>query len=155
MLAAGVFVLAAVILAALKKNWSKVQRGVFPVLTIYICIVLGITVFNRLPFDSVKYNTELFWSYKKAVNNPKLVWEILLNYFLLLPFGILGSLYIKRLWVVLLGLFLSAAIELTQFIMRRGLFEFDDMIGNTFGVVIGVGIYSLLKCASRMKRSKG
>lgn len=155
MLAAGVLVLAAVLFAALKKDWSKVQRRAFPVLAIYICIVLGITVFNRLPFDSVKYNTELFWSYKKAVNNPKLVWEILLNYFLLLPFGIFGSLYIKRRWVVLLGLFLSAAIELTQLTMRRGLFEFDDMIGNTLGVVIGVGIYSLLKCASRMKRSKG
>lgn len=154
-MAAGVLVLAAVLFAALKKNWSKVQRGVFPVLAIYICIVLGITVFNRLPFDSVKYNTELFWSYKKAVNNPKLVWEILLNYFLLLPFGIMGSLYIKRRWMVLLGLFFSVVIELTQFIMRRGLFEFDDMIGNTLGVVLGVGIYSLLKCISRMKRGKG
>lgn len=121
------------------------QRRLFPVLAIYICIVLGITVFNRLPSDNVKYNMELFWSYREAVSNRNLMREILLNYFLLLPFGIIGSFYLKRRWVVLLGLFLSTTIELTQFFMRRGLFEFDDIIGNTLGVVIGVGIYSLIK----------
>lgn len=118
-------------------------------MAIYICAVLGITVFNRLPYDEVKYKFELFWSYREAVSDQKLMWEILLNYFMLLPFGILGALYLKRRWVVLLGFLFSAAIELTQFFMRRGLFEFDDMLGNTLGVVIGVGIYSLMKVRKR------
>lgn len=99
----------------------------------------------------MRYHTELFWSHRKAAEDKELVWEILLNYFLLLPFGILDSFYWKRRWVVLSGLLLSAAIELTQFFLRRGLFEFDDMIGNTFGVIIGVGIYSQVKCVSRRK----
>lgn len=124
-----------------------------PVLIIYICIVLGITVFNRLPYDSVKYNVELFWSYRAAVENEKLVWEIVLNYFMLLPFGILGAFYLKGRWVILLGFLSSLAIELTQFFMRRGLFEFDDLIGNTLGVIIGVGIYHLLKCFCKRNRS--
>lgn len=124
-----------------------------PVLIIYICIVLGITVFNRLPYDSVKYNVELFWSYRAAAENGKLVWEIVLNYFMLLPFGILGAFYLKGRWVILLGFLSSLAIELTQFFMRRGLFEFDDLIGNTLGVIIGIGIYYLLKCLGKRKRS--
>lgn len=154
-MAAGVLIFAAVLFSVLKKDWSKAQRGLFPVLTIYICIVLGLTVFNRLPFDEVKYNTELFWSYKMAAENRELIWEILLNYFMLLPFGILASLYIRRRWVVPLGLLLSSAIELTQFIMRRGLFEFDDIIGNTLGVVIGVGFYSLIRCITVKVRREG
>lgn len=124
-----------------------------PVLISYICIVLGITVFNRLPYDSVKYNVELFWSYRAAVENERLIWEIVLNYFMLLPFGILGSFYLKGRWVILLGVLSALAIELTQFYMRRGLFEFDDLIGNTLGVIIGVGIYHLMKCLGKRKRS--
>lgn len=124
-----------------------------PFLTIYICIVLGITVFNRLPYDSVKYNVELFWSYRAAAENKKLVWEIVLNYFMLLPFGILGAFYLKGRWVILLGFLSALAIELTQFFMRRGLFEFDDLIGNTLGVIIGVGIYHMLKCFGKRNRS--
>lgn len=56
--------------------------------------------------------------------------------------------------MVLSGLLLSAAIELTQFFMRRGLFEFVDIIGNTLGVVIGVGIFSAMKRVSGRKWRK-
>lgn len=149
---AGVLVLTAVLFAVRKRDWSRIQRILFPALTIYICIVLGLTVFNRLPFDEARYHMELFWSYRKAVENKGLVWEILLNYFLLLPFGILVSFYWKRRWVVLSGLILTITIELTQFFLHRGLFEFDDMIGNTLGVVIGIGIFSLLKRFSRKRK---
>lgn len=121
-------------------------------MAIYICIVLGITVFNRLPYDDVKYNMELFWSYRRAAKNRKLVWEILLNYFMLLPFGILGSFYLRQRWVVLFGLLLSAGIETTQFFLRRGLFEFDDIFGNVLGVLIGAGIYSLIKYIGERSR---
>lgn len=123
-----------------------------PALVIYICVVLGITVFNRLPYDRVKYNMELFWSYRAAAENRKLVWEIVLNYFMLLPFGIMGVFYLKGRWVILLGFLSSVAIELTQFFMRRGFFEFDDIIGNTLGVIIGVGIYHLMKQICKRNR---
>lgn len=144
-LMAAILVIIAVYTAVKNRSWNKVQKILFPVFTLYICFVLGITIFNRLPFDRVKYNFALFWSYKKAVRNRKLFWEIVFNYFMLLPFGVFGAFYLKSRWVVLFGLLFSSAIELTQFLMRRGLFEFDDIIGNTLGVLIGVGIYSLVK----------
>ena len=72
------------------------KRIVFPVFILYLCAILGITVFNRLPFDNFKYNLELFWSYRKAAGSKKLMWEIILNYFLLLPYGFFAPLYMKK-----------------------------------------------------------
>ena len=43
---------------------------------------------------------------------------------------------------LLSGFLFSDTKEVIQFVLRRGLFEFDDIIGNTFGVLIGVSIYS-------------
>ena len=145
----------AFIISIRKKNWTSLQRIILPIFVFYICVVLGITVFYRLPYDYVRYNTELFWSYKKAQENGKLLLEIALNYLMLLPFGVMASLYYKRRWVVITGFLFSTAIELTQFFMQRGLFEFDDIIGNTLGVLIGVGIYSLLRTlGNRRQRSQ-
>ena len=148
-----VLVAAAVIISAKKKNWGKLKRFVFPMFTLYLCAVLGITVFNRLPFDNFKYNLELFWSYKGAAESKKLLWEIILNYFLLLPYGLLAPLYMKKRWVLLSGFVISALVETAQFLMKRGLFEFDDIVGNTLGVVIGIGIYTLIRHVWELHRS--
>lgn len=134
-----------------KKEWGTLRQIIFPFLTLYICCVLGITLLYRLPFDSAHYNYELFWSYKGAKYSETLLREIVLNYLLLLPYGAILPLYWKRRWTVLSGALFSFAIELAQFFMRRGLFEFDDIIGNTVGVILGVGLFSLLK---RLKRAK-
>jgi glycopeptide antibiotics resistance protein len=42
--------------------------------------------------------------------------------------------------VALLGFLTSLSIELLQLVLKRGLFEFDDMFHNTFGVILGYGI---------------
>lgn len=41
------------------------------------------------------------------------------------------------------GVSISLFIELLQLVTKRGLFEFDDIIHNTLGVIIGYGIYKL------------
>jgi glycopeptide antibiotics resistance protein len=43
--------------------------------------------------------------------------------------------------VALLGFLTSFTIELLQLILKRGLFEFDDMFHNTIGVGIGYGVW--------------
>ena len=52
----------------------------------------------------------------------------------------------KYKWMVsvVFGLLLSAAIEIIQFISHRGLFEFDDIVHNTLGVVIGIALYKIV-----------
>lgn len=39
----------------------------------------------------------------------------------------------------------SAAIEITQLLTHRGLFEFDDIIHNTFGAFLGLFLFSLIR----------
>lgn len=145
MLLTSILVTVAILVAIKKKDWNKVQKTILPLFTFYICVVIGITILYRLPSDNVHYITDLFWSYKKAKNNGNLFWEIGLNYLMLLPVGIMAPAYIKRRWTVLSGCLFSVTIEVAQFFLRRGLFEFDDIIGNTLGVLIGVGIYHLIE----------
>ena len=47
--------------------------------------------------------------------------------------------------VVLIGFLLSASIEIIQLVFKIGLFEFDDMIGNTIGCLIGAVIGKMVK----------
>ena len=43
-----------------------------------------------------------------------------------------------------IGLLLSASIETIQLVSHRGLFEFDDIVHNTIGTAIGVGLNILM-----------
>ena len=65
--------------------------------------------------------------------------QILANVIMFLPVGVLvGWIWRWRgLWV---AAGLSAAIEILQLITARGLCEFDDVIHNMIGALIGVGI---------------
>ena len=106
-----------------------------PLLAAYILFILMETVLGR---ESGVGRVELvpFWSY----SHPELRMEILLNYVLFIPFGCLLHLCFGEkfgLRVVLVGFLLSAMVELIQFTFKIGLFEFDDMIGNTVGCLIG------------------
>ena len=72
--------------------------------------------------------------------------EVFWNVVLFMPYGFLASIISKSKakWSVLLsGSLLSVAIELTQLITHRGLFEYDDMIHNTLGTVIGIAMFYL------------
>ena len=106
-----------------------------PLLAAYILFILMETVLGR---ESGVGRAELvpFWSY----SHPELRMEIVLNYILFIPLGVLlylcfGEKYGFR--VVIAGLLLSVSIEIVQLVFRIGLFEFDDMIGNTIGCLIG------------------
>ena len=144
-------ILAIVFIAAFvayrKKNWSRLKRAMLPVFVLYLGFVIGITILYRYPFNQGQYNLELFWSYKK--NSRRLYLEILLNYLMLFPLGLITPLYVKRRWVVLDGLIFSLSIEVMQLLLKRGLFEFDDIVGNMAGVLIGIGVYSVVKSMRR------
>ena len=109
-----------------------------PLLAAYILFILMETIIGR---KTGVGRVELvpFWSY----SHPELRMEIVLNYLLFMPLGFLlylcfGEKYGLR--VVIAGLLLSVSIEIVQLVFRIGLFEFDDMIGNTVGCLIGAVI---------------
>lgn len=106
-----------------------------PLLAAYVVFVLIETAIGR-KVGVGRAELVPFWSY----SHPELRMEIVLNYILFIPLGCLLHLCFGEkfgLRVVLIGFLLSASIEIVQLVFRIGLFEFDDMIGNTIGCLIG------------------
>jgi glycopeptide antibiotics resistance protein len=120
-----------------------------PVLALYLSFVTTTTIFSRAPFYEAQYNLLLFWSYKAIANGElELIAQIFWNVVLFIPIGILLMLILtckhKVKISVVVGLLLSALIELMQLVSYRGLFEFDDIVHNTLGVVIGIVLYIIV-----------
>ena len=102
-----------------------------PLLAAYILFILMETIIGR-KIGVGRVELVPFWSY----SHPELRMEIVLNYLLFIPLGVLLYLCFGEklgLRVVIAGFLLSALIELIQLTFKIGVFEFDDMIGNTVG----------------------
>lgn len=111
-------------------------------LLIFMFIVLGSTVFTRVPDKVEAYKLMPFWSWNEVIKgNIQVLEENLLNLTLLFPFGFLLPFvfYRKIIWykALIMGLVFSFFIETSQLILHRGLFEWDDMIHNSLGAMIG------------------
>ena len=106
------------------------------------------------------YELELFWSYKEWIihHNAALGMEILNNILLFFPLGFIMTDAFRKCplrIVCLVSLILSGAVECCQLIFRLGLFEFDDILNNVLGAVLGWCVFHLLKnLRSRKRRRK-
>lgn len=120
----------------------------FPLFAFYLSFVLTITIIERIVTAKAKYELELFWTYKAIqAGQTDLRAEIFWNVVLFIPIGILVSMMLskKRKWLsIIIGFLMSAGIELTQLLLHRGLFEFDDMVHNTLGTVIGLVLFLIV-----------
>ena len=129
-----------------KKRIKASQAITFPVLIAFLLIVLGSTVFGRMP-GLRSYKLMPFWSYGAIIRgDPGILQEVLLNCVLLFPAGILLPFVVNKelKWYhgLNIGMVISGCIELSQLIFCRGLFEFDDIIHNSLGCMVGCGISS-------------
>jgi hypothetical protein len=112
-----------------------------------MCIILIFyeTILFRPVQAEASYELMPFWSYRLALKGQSFYCsEILLNYLLYVPLGfMLKAVFWKLKWwqCALICLFSSVAIEVSQLIFHIGLFEWDDMIGNTLGGLIGYGCH--------------
>lgn len=115
------------------RVWKKPSLGL---LLGYAFLILAETVLIRKPFSGQHFQPQLLWSWR-ALDAQRS--QILTNVIMFAPVGVLtGHLWKwKGLWV---AAGLSITIELLQLITARGLCEFDDVIHNIIGAVIGVGI---------------
>ena len=130
---------------------------VLPLLAFYLSFVFAITLFERIPASVPRCQLELFWSYKAiAEGRTDLKAEVIWNVVLFIPIGILVMFILskKLRWLgIVVGLLLSAGIEVGQLIFYRGLFEFDDIIHNTLGIVVGMSFFLLVnKVLQRITR---
>ena len=72
--------------------------------------------------------------------------EIINNIVVFLPVGIYVCM-LKKDWSILkqisVGFFISLGIEVLQFILAIGATDITDLIGNTFGGILGIGVFYL------------
>lgn len=107
----------------------------------YCFLLLAETVFIRRPFTGQHFQPELFWSWKEWKIQKN---QILTNILMFIPVGLLTGLIWK--WRgLLVAAGLSVGIEVLQLISQRGLCEFDDVIHNTAGAVIGISLYMAIE----------
>ena len=118
---------------------------------VYILLLTSIIIF-KLPFYSPKISDGI-----RVVNfipligsfngNGVLLWrEIIQNILIFIPLGIYISMF-RNTWIFMKKTFmifsLSLSFETIQFIFALGRTDITDILNNTLGGIIGIGIYNL------------
>lgn len=125
---------------------KKIRFSVFcKALVVYTGFILLATLFCRE--SSLQTETALFplWSWAEVIRNHNMgiLYQILLNILLFAPFGGLLKWTFRKIrlpvgWLA--GFLFSMAIEVCQLVFHLGLFEWDDMLHNSLGSLIGCAI---------------
>lgn len=122
----------------------------------YVVITMCTTVIFRQTINEPSLWRPLFWSYY-IIDSAKenIIEENVMNVVAFLPIGALIAMSFNKLrWyhATLFGLLLSTIIEILQYSLKRGQFEFDDVFNNTLGCLIGyliikggISIYKFLR----------
>ena len=130
-------------------------------LSAYAAGVFWLTLGSRTAKAEPSAKLELFWSYRKSlvflgdvlsVSDASLFEEIVLNVLLFAPLGaMLAFAWPGRfrglrgaMLIAVIGACISLAIEVSQWLLRLGLFEFDDVWNNALGAVGGFLAFSVL-----------
>lgn len=125
---------------------------------LYTGTLFYVTLGMRVPGVDFNYELALFWSYRRAFETGEdfLLWENFANVAAFIPMGMfmeeLGRKFFHWYACVALGGGVSVLIEVTQLLTKRGLFEFDDILHNTLGALLGVGIAILTGWLVRPKK---
>lgn len=148
------------------KKIEKINKRISPIQDEYIEkyltekeLNLTATVFTRIPQAYPQYELHIFWSWKAffVYHDNEMLKENILNCILLMPYGCLlpGALDKRISWKrgLVIGMGTSFVIELLQLITCRGLFEFDDIIHNGVGCMMGavLGSWCWLRMLKKFK----
>ena len=87
------------------------------------------------------FQPQLFWSYELWEKEKE---QVIANILAFIPLGMITG-NIWKLKALFVGLSISVSIETMQLITHRGLFEFDDILHNTIGTLIGIIVYIILE----------
>lgn len=123
-------------------RFTKLRAVSTVLLAAFMYVVIASTLLTRSSGERIiKYIP--FWSWYEVITkgNVRLFKQIVLNCILLLPMGMLLPLAAGKqisAWKgFLLGFAFSALIETSQLVFRLGWFEWDDMLHNGLGCMLG------------------
>ena len=119
---------------------GQVQPLIFDIATVYPFRVNLVPLVNLFDYD----------------NKRDLLLNAIGNVAMFIPSGIVLPIIYKRLdsfiKVILAGGGISLCIEMMQLPFSVRASDIDDLILNTAGVMLGYGIYALVRCRKRTKR---
>ncbi|RAN88945.1 hypothetical protein B5P41_15135 [Bacillus sp. SRB_28] len=131
-----------------KSNQNNITAGL---LTVYLFVLTWIILFKmQFSFQDLRHFTDfrginLIPFAGSVIKNEQIdIGEIIYNIFAFIPFGIYISMlkpsgsFLKKI-VPIAGI--SLLFEVLQFIFAIGGSDITDLMGNTLGGIIGVGIY--------------
>ena len=92
-----------------------------------------------------------------VVNGRIYINEIIDNILVFIPLGIYICM-LKEDWSILrkitVGFFISLGIEVLQFILAIGATDITDLLGNTLGGILGIGVFYLFSKVFKHKTNK-
>lgn len=108
--------------------------------------------YNIEPFREIRR----FWAYREILGFRAVFLNLAGNVIGFMPFGALLPIMAKgarKAWrITLLGLEVSALVEVSQLIFRVGCFDVDDMILNTLGSLLGyVVFWAVSRCYLKLE----
>lgn len=132
-----------ILIFAKRLDWMR--RIGLSILVPNVFLLLTVTIFLRSPSDVPQIELVPFRDFEFINTNDFSWFQFRANILLFIPMGLLLPM-IKRkpLWLPLvIGIGFSFLIELTQLVTHRGTCETDDVISNSFGLLIGFSIFWL------------
>lgn len=116
---------------------TRIQSGMI----VFLALLLWSTLLLRTPGTDHQANLIPLWSWYQGflLGNEEIRWQIYFNILLFMPFGFF--LYLSKArplrHILLRGFLLSLFIEVCQYVFCLGLFEWDDLIHNALGALLG------------------
>ena len=138
------------------------QRNLTKILfAIYFLILVWILLFKMsFSLDELYKNRSINlipFMGSVVVNGRIYINEIIDNILVFIPLGIYICM-LKEDWPILrkisVGFFISLGIEVLQFILAIGATDITDLIGNTLGGIIGIGVFYLFSKVFKNKTNK-
>ena len=115
----------------------------------YALGILYFTILNRIGVLS-GVDTPFFWSLENIGTLPNIL-NIFNNVMLFIPLGAILYRMLPKWRAVLIGIGFSVVIEVAQFVTTIGACEFNDLVSNSLGTVIG---FTVMKWMMRMREQE-
>lgn len=150
-------VLCLMLLTIWRKGWRSIGRHcALILLAAWVALVIAMTVVFRESGAESRIQLEPFRSYWDFGENSYFLECFatnVLNVALFVPVGFLAGIGFRRIgWmkVAQWGCLLSIVIEISQYVLRKGYCESDDVIHNTLGCLIGFGVWCVVNKVYRL-----
>lgn len=134
------------------RKFDKYQFTSSIILSLYLVLMLYLTVLGRYSHDEYRSQIMIFGSYQNLFTNFDFMnfAMIILNIAMFIPVGFVLPIVLKNcrhkyMLSMLIALLLTSAIEVAQYFSRTGTFETDDIFNNMLGAVIGLLLLSFIK----------